>query len=191
LVGDFNGDGKDDIATFTAGTTGDVYVALSDGTKFKGSGVKWHDNFCFGAEIPLTGDFNGDGKCDISVFNRASYGDVYVAVSDGGIFKGTGVKWHDNFCFNTEMPVTGDYNGDKKCDILTFLLNSTGDAYGATSNGSRFVGTAVKVHEWFGLKNEIPMTGDFNGDKKADLITFLRDTQPEPGRGDVYVGLAK
>jgi len=47
------------------------------------------------------------------------------------------------------------------------------------------------VHDWFGLPNEIPMTGDFNGDGKADLITFLRNTQPEPGRGDVYVALSK
>jgi C1A family cysteine protease len=191
LVGDFNGDGKDDIATFTRGTTGDVYVALSDGSKFNGTGVKWHDSFCMGTEIPLVGDVDGDNKDDIITFTRGTTGDVYVAKSNGSAFIGTAVKWHDNFCFGTETPVAGDYNGDKKCDILTFLLNATADVYGATSTGSQFTGTAVKVNDWFGLANEIPMTGDFNGDGKADLITFLRDTQPEPGRGDVYVGLAK
>jgi C1A family cysteine protease len=191
LVGDFNGDGKDDIATFTRGTTGDVYVALSDGTKFNGTGVKWHDYFCVGTEIPLIGDVDGDKKDDIITFTRGTTADVFVAKSNGSAFLGTAAKWHDKFCYGTETPAAGDYNGDKKCDILTFLLNATADVYGATSTGSQFNGTAVKVHDWFGLVNEVPMTGDFNGDGKADLITFLRDTQPEPGRGDVYVALAK
>ena len=190
LVGDFNGDGKDDIATFTRGTAADVYVALSTGTSFSGTGVKWHDNFCVGSELPLTGDFNGDGKDDVATFTRGTNADVYVALSTGSAFSGTGSKWHDSFCYGTEIPVCGDYSGDKKCDILTFLLNATGDAFGATSTGKSFSGSGVKVHDWFGLSNEIPMTGDFNGDGKADLVTFLRNTQPEPGRGDVYVALA-
>ena len=191
LVGDFNGDGKDDIVTFTRGTANDVFVALSDGSKFTGTAVKWHDYFCTGAEIPLVGDFSGDGKADIATFTRGTSGEVFVATSTGTAFTGTGTKWHDKFCYGSEIPVAGDYNGDKKCDILTFLLNATADVYGATSSGKTFSGSGVKVHDWFGLPNEIPMTGDFNGDGKADLITFLRNTQPEPGRGDVYVALSK
>jgi len=50
-TGDFDGDGKTDVATFTRGPDGDVYVAPSDGTKF-GPGVKWHDYFCLGNEVP-------------------------------------------------------------------------------------------------------------------------------------------
>src|SRR5262249_15642472 len=61
-VGDFNGDGKDDIVTFTRGSSGRVFVALSDGARFVGTAASWHDSFCFGNEIPLVGDFNGDGK---------------------------------------------------------------------------------------------------------------------------------
>lgn len=191
LVGDFNGDGKDDIATFTRGTNADVFVALSNGRAFVGTGLKWHDSFCVGNEIPLTGDFNGDKKCDIATFNRGTNGDVFVALSNGSIFTGTGQKWHDSFCFGTEIPVTADFNGDKKSDLLTFLLNPTGDVYGAISNGAKFIGTGYKVHDYFGLAGEIPLSGDFNGDGKADLVTFIRDTKAEPGKGDVYVGLSR
>jgi hypothetical protein len=57
--GDGDGDGKDDIITFTRGTyTGpggpdaDVYVSLSDSTKFIQDGWKWHDHFCVNDEWP-------------------------------------------------------------------------------------------------------------------------------------------
>ena len=95
VAGDFNGDGRDDIVTFTRGTTADVYVALSTGNSFTGTGVKWHDYFAAGTETPLVGDFNGDGKDDIATFTRGPAADVYVALSTGYSFTGTGVKWHD------------------------------------------------------------------------------------------------
>ncbi|OXM60425.1 FG-GAP repeat domain-containing protein, partial [Amycolatopsis vastitatis] len=152
-VGDFNGDGKDDIATFTLGTTGDVYVALSDGTKFGASSL-WHGDFGFNAELPYVGDFNGDGKDDIAVFTRGSGGDVYVALSDGTKFAGNGVKWHDNFAFNDEVPAIGDFNGDGKDDIATFTRGTTTDVYVATSDGTKFVGNSVKWHDHFAAGSE-------------------------------------
>src|SRR5207249_10460276 len=92
-VGDFNGDGKDDIVTFTRGPAADVYVALSTGHSFVGTGWKWHDFFAVGSEIPGTGDYNGDGRDDIVTFTRGPAADVYVALSNGHTFVGTGVKW--------------------------------------------------------------------------------------------------
>jgi surface antigen len=185
LIGDFNGDGRDDIATFTRGTTGDVYVALSTGSGFNGTGWKWHDNFCFGAEIPLVGDFNADGRDDIATFTRGSTGDVYVALSTGSGFSGTGWKWHDNFCFGTETPLVGDFNGDNRDDVATFTRGSTGDVYVALSTGSGFNGTGWKWHDNFCFGTEIPLVGDFNGDNRDDVATFTRGNS-----GDVYVALS-
>ncbi len=182
LVGDFNGDGKDDIVTFTRGNTGDVFVALSDGTKFNGTGVKWHDWFSINDEIPLVGDFNGDGKDDLATFTRGNTGDVYVALSTGSSFVGTAVKWHDWFSINSEIPLVGDFNGDGRDDIATFTRSNTGDVYVATSTGFSFVGTAQKWHDWFSINDEVPTIGDFNGDGRDDIATFTRGTN-----GDVYV----
>jgi hypothetical protein len=58
MVGDFDGDGRADIATFVHETTsgaerGDVYVARSTGSAF-GAGQRWHDSFCLGDEVPTT-----------------------------------------------------------------------------------------------------------------------------------------
>ncbi|MBA3490363.1 MAG: VCBS repeat-containing protein [Longispora sp.] len=185
LIGDFNGDGKDDIATFTRGSAADVYVALSTGSSFVGTGVKWHDFFAVNNEIPMVGDFNGDGKDDIVTFTRGSAADVYVALSNGRSFAGTSVKWHDFFAVNNEIPAIGDFNGDGKADLATFTRGNTGDVYVALSNGSGFTGTGVKWHDWFSINNEIPGVGDFNGDGRDDLVTFTRGSA-----ADVYVALS-
>ncbi|MDP9816091.1 S8 family serine peptidase [Spirilliplanes yamanashiensis] len=183
--GDFNGDGKDDVVTFTRGGAGDVYVATSTGTGFTGTGVKWHDHFAVGAEIPLVGDFNGDKKDDIVTFTRGSAKNVFVALSNGSEFVGDAVKWHDSFAVGAETPLVGDFNGDGKDDIATFTRGAEADVYVALSNGSKFVGTAVKWHDWFAANWEIPLVGDFNGDKKDDIATFTRGDS-----ANVYVALS-
>jgi hypothetical protein len=81
-VGDFNGNGKDDIITFNR-THGTVWVAMSTGSNF-GAGERWGGFFCFGNEQPDVGDWDGDGTDDIVNFVRDSKsgterGDVYVA----------------------------------------------------------------------------------------------------------------
>ncbi|MFI7674565.1 N-acetylmuramoyl-L-alanine amidase [Actinophytocola sp. NPDC049390] len=181
-VGDVNGDGKDDIVTFTRNNLADVYVALSTGTSFTAS-AKWHDYFGLAGEIPGVGDFNGDGKDDIVVFNQGTQADVYVATSTGTGFSGTSVKWHDFFSIAGEAPRIGDFNGDGRDDIATFTLNAAADVYVATSTGSGFSGTTVKWNDFFGLAGEFPYTGDATGDGKDDVLTFTKGTL-----NDVYVG---
>ncbi|WP_405098092.1 FG-GAP repeat domain-containing protein [Micromonospora sp. NBC_01412] len=100
-VGDINGDGKADIVTFTCDANADVYAAVSNGSAFVGTTVKWNDFFCLGGEFPYLGDFNGDGKADIVVFTKGATNDVYVGLSTGTGFA-AGVKWHDYFGLNGE-----------------------------------------------------------------------------------------
>jgi hypothetical protein len=183
-VGDFNGDGKDDIVVFTRGTLGDAYVALSTGSSF-GASAKWHDFFGLGNEVPGVGDFNGDGKDDVVVFNQGTLGDVYVATSTGSGFVGTSVKWHDYFALNGESPRIGDFDGDGRDDIATFTTNAAADVFVATSDGTAFVGTTVKWNDFFGLAGEFPYTGDFNGDGKDDIVVFTKGSL-----NDVFVGLS-
>jgi hypothetical protein len=186
VAGDFNGDGRDDIVTFTRGPAADVYVALSTGSSFSGTGVKWHDYFAVGSETPLVGDFNGDGKDDIATFTRGAAADVYVALSTGSSFSGTGVKWHDYFAVGSETPAVGDFNGDGKDDIVTFTRGAAADVYVALSTGWSFAGTGVKWHDFFAVGSELPSVGDFNRDGRDDIVTFTRGAA-----ADVYVALSR
>jgi len=79
LVGDFNGDGRDDIVTFKQ-DTGQVFVALSTIFGFWGDGWLWKDNFCYEGDVPLVGDFNGDGRDDIASLHEDD-GTVRISVA--------------------------------------------------------------------------------------------------------------
>jgi hypothetical protein len=200
-VGDFDGDGRSDSAAFVRDTQsgagrGDVNVALSDGTAFL-PGVKWHDFFCVSQEVCAVGDFNGDGRDDIITFVRDTQaepqrGDVHVALSDGAAFLSS-TKWHDFFCVGEEVCAVGDFNGDGRDDIAVFVRDTQtgtgrGDVHVALSNGSSFL-PSIKWHDFFCVGEEVCAVGDFNGDERADIVAFVRDTQTGGGRGDVHVAL--
>ncbi|WP_211288613.1 FG-GAP-like repeat-containing protein [Actinophytocola xinjiangensis] len=180
---DFDGDGRDDIVTFTHGELADVYVALSDGTAFVGTTRKWHDHFALDGETPLTGDVDGDGRDDILTFTHGQRADVVVALSTGSAF-GAPALWHDFFSLDGEVPAVGDVNGDGRDDIITFTRNDLADVYVALSTGSGF-GPSAKWHDFFGIAGESPGVADVNGDGRDDLVTFTHGE-----RADVYVALS-
>jgi hypothetical protein len=157
-VGDVNGDGRDDIVTFTGGAAADVYVALSGGNRFVGDGLKWHDSFAVGDELAGAADVDGDGRDDLVTFTRGDVADVYVSLSDGNRFVQTGWRWHDNFAVFDEMPGLGDVNGDGRADIVAFQRGSTemGHVWVATSTTTSSFGTASVWQNDFGHFAEVP-----------------------------------
>ncbi|MEV0274744.1 DUF2961 domain-containing protein [Hamadaea sp. NPDC050747] len=169
-IGDVNGDGLADIITFTRGTSADVYVALSNGTSF-GPGIKWHDNFAVGAETPRVGDVNGDGLDDIVTFTGGTAADAYVALSDGTRFVQNGWKWSDQIAPDDQLPTLADVDGDGRDDVVAFTRGTTADVVVWRSTGSSF-GSAVRWHDTFAYGAELPGAGDFDGDGRADVVTF-------------------
>jgi hypothetical protein len=219
LVGNFDGDpqGKDDIVTFTQqeqrysdGTPigpAVVWVALSNGSQFGGSQI-WHRFFSLKGEIPLVGDFNGDGKDDVITFvqKEQKYTDgtsigpapVWVSLSDGTRF-GTSRIWHTYFSLQGETPMIGDFNGDGKDDIATFVgkeqyyadgtLLGHAPVWVSLSDGTRF-GPSRVWHTFFSLRGEFPMVADVNMDGRDDIVTFLRGRGPGLQANNVYVAFS-
>jgi hypothetical protein len=172
-VGDVNGDGRDDIITFTHGDSGagplDVYVGLSNGSTF-GAGQLWADWWAHRGHQPMVADFNGDGRDDIWAFTENN---VYVALSRGYDFNGGVYVSPTGSVDSDDIGKVGDVNGDGRADAVVFAADGTGDVHVMLSTGAGF-GPKLKWHEFFAPEGETPMVGDVSGDGRADIVTFTQ-----------------
>jgi hypothetical protein len=155
--GDFNGDGKVDMAFFETGNNS-MYVALSSGSSL-GPAQQWTwGSFGNANGRFLTGDFNGDGKDDLHFFNNGDKSHS-VSISTGGTFEGAGSgRWIGFYGWGTYQDnyYVGDFNGDGKADLgyhenLAFYVNP--------STGSGFNGPGVG--RWLSPNNFSNTTGRF------------------------------
>jgi hypothetical protein len=81
-TGDFNGDGRTDLMTYYAGTSGwGAYIALSNGDgTFAPYVPSWIANTNWSGWTFGTGDFNGDGRTDLMTYNIGTPGwRAYIA----------------------------------------------------------------------------------------------------------------
>ena len=126
VVGDFNADSKEDIAT--ANSAGSVSVFLGSGSG--GFGIKTDYAVGAAASAIAVGDFNGDGKQDLATASTSA-GTISVLLGGGNGSFGS----HTDFAAGaTGSSVHGlavaDFNRDGKLDLATgdcasILLNTT------------------------------------------------------------------
>jgi RHS repeat-associated protein len=186
VQGDFNGDGRQDLA-WVSGCT--VNLRLSNGSAF--TAASWAIQACSGsvgdADNPHdyeVGDFNGDGRPDIAVF----YGNgltrsndkwsVPVLINTGSGFyeytqwsnlNGSGVN--DGLEFRV-----GDFNGDGLDDFLvqskvSATPNPADSCFAVyLSTGSKFYADSHwQATDGCRKRGEVL---DINGDGKSDIISF-------------------
>ncbi len=182
-VGDFNGDGIQDLVYGTFGYSGASYLTVFLGYG-DGSFQEMPVTYPTGA-VPISiavGDFNGDGKLDIATAN-SNAGSISILLGNGdGTFQP-----HVDYqvgTFFTEGIATGDFNHDGKLDLVT--ANLSDDNVGVLlGNGD---GTFQPVVTYpVGNNPYTVITADFNGDGNLD-IAVVNDMSASVsvllGRGD-------
>ena len=158
------GDCRDKIGVFRSGSGG-----LSSWYLDRSGNGAWSaaedTTFGFGkpGDIPVTGDWNGNGKTEIGVYNATGW---FLDRSGNGVWSAAEDTMYGPG-LNGDNPVTGDWNGDGKTEMGVFR---NGHDWFLDSTGTGVLG--LNPTYGFGMAGDIPLTGDWNGDGKTEIGVF-------------------
>lgn len=159
-TGDFNGDGKLDLAVANIDVDS-VSILLGNGNGTFANHVDYSAGS--GPTSVLAGDFNGDGKLDLAVTNQdASSLSILLGNGDGTF------QSHVDYATATfpEFMVTADVNGDGKLDLVVAAGNGISVLLG---NGDGTFQPHVDYSTAGGGGASVA-TGDFNSDGNLDIV---------------------
>jgi hypothetical protein len=154
---DFNGDQRTDL--------GALYRGLSPADSLWYAPGTFQIYFGATTDIPVPGDYDGDGKTDAVIFRPGTglwYGPrtgaaqivIQMVLGQAG-----------------DIPIPGDYNGDGKTDAAIYRP-STGLFFAAFSGGG------VKSST-FGAPGDVPVPRDYDGDGTTDFAIYRQNATPD------------
>ncbi len=189
VVGDLNGDGKQDLALVDGQTTVSIFLQNS------GGGFPISPSFSTDlggllkpADVAV-GDFNRDGKEDFAVAMRlnsigsapSDHVALFLGNGTGGFTRQPDIKTGES---GPQSIVAGDFNGDGNLDLAVLHFNSN-DISIFLGNGSGGLSLASTILLPAGQNGASLVALDFNGDGNLDLAAAT--TGPSQDDNKVFV----
>jgi hypothetical protein len=181
--GDFNGDGRGDVAMlYQTGTSSfTIFRFLSTGSSFTYASDAYPASYALSSveDHAVATDVNDDGKADIVTAYQVADGTMRLHVFFSGSGAVTASTWFTSGAFTMAnvagRMVAGDFDGNGKGDVAMMYSTGTGsmNVYRFLSTGSAFNYTAGVYPAGYSLSNvgKNVAAGDADGDGKSDIVT--------------------
>jgi hypothetical protein len=175
-AGDFNKDGKPDLAVIGQFYYAQLVILLGDGkggfAAAQTSAAKQGMDYCYGIAL---GDFNGDGNLDVALAYRNA---VIIEFCNGA---GGFTSWR-RYDLGINSAASGiaaaDFNKDGKMDMAVSII-SLNKVF--IMRGDGLGGFTIPLKLTVGQNPQQVIVSDLNADNKADLVV------PNSGTHDVSV----
>lgn len=187
LIADYTNDGKDDVAITRPGAAAGApiqfwYFASSGPFAGRQVEVLWGNTgtTLANTDLPVAGDYNGDGKADFTVVRAVGGQAVFYTRlgSDGAVSPGPDRQ--NAFGLSSDQVVPGDYDGDGKTDLAVTRNQSNQFVwYYQPSTGGPY-----QQQAWGTPSTDLQVQGDYDGDGRTDFAVWR---QPASGPPAFYV----